>query len=350
MVRGLVLLCLSLVVIQTYCQPSTSSCPTAPLFPQDRRTDTSKLVVATYNAEWLFLANEEDPTSCPEAGCPYDTLAEAVAHVEAIAAEIQKLNADVVNLVEVEGCEVLDLLNEKIGTSYGYKGYLVRGDDDYTGQNVALLTRIDPVVDLQRTSMRVDYPVPNTACTGEISDGSYSVSKHYYTKINVTNTMINLFSVHFLAYPDDEERCYKREAQATVISDYMNEMVSSSDESTIVFGDMNDFDSTIQDPAGNKPISNVLYFLKSAFPTSFYGSDLLNVGTMVPYTPIRFSAWWDKNDNCNSTSDELSVIDHTLVDPNLFNRIDRARYSHDYAPTCDTAISDHWPVKSTYNF
>lgn len=44
--------------IVTYAQ---KQCPYAPAQPQDRRPDKTKLTIATYNAEWLFL----NRSNCP---------------------------------------------------------------------------------------------------------------------------------------------------------------------------------------------------------------------------------------------------------------------------------------------
>jgi len=190
----------AVILSSVYC----NSCNSVPQIPQDRRTNKDTLSVITYNPEWLFLSNDQDPSLCPELGCIYSTLEEALTHVQAVAKELQKVNADIVNLIEVEGCEVLQTLVDYIGEEYGYKYYLIPGTDTYTGQNVALLTRIDPIIDLERTDNRVVYPVSNTTCTGPIESDDYGVSKHYYTKFNVNNTIINFFSVHFLSRPDDK--------------------------------------------------------------------------------------------------------------------------------------------------
>ena len=92
------------------------TCNSVPSTPGDRRTNQDELNVITYNAEWLFLANEEDPSSCPSAGCPYPTLLDALEHVMAVANELKTINADIINLVEVEGCEVLQTLVDYIGS------------------------------------------------------------------------------------------------------------------------------------------------------------------------------------------------------------------------------------------
>ena len=56
-------------------------------------------------------------------------------------------------------CSLLRRLNSKLGPTGGYRGYLIAGTDTNTGQNVALLTRVDPVTTLYRTSATSPYPV-----------------------------------------------------------------------------------------------------------------------------------------------------------------------------------------------
>lgn len=328
--------------IVAHCQ---SSCASVNGEPEDRRTDKSVLTIATFNAEWLFLANEQDPSSCPEVGCPYPTLEAAMKHVEDVASEIKRLNADIVNLIEVEGCDVLDALLESVGKEYGYKRYLIQGDDTYTGQNVALITRVDPIIDLERTDARATYPISNSTCPSiNIDEDDYGVSKNYYTKFNVSGTVLNVFSVHFLAIPDDEERCYKREAQATVMAEYMKENTKIY-ENVVILGDMNDYDSTLQDINDDQPISNVLYVLSNAFAVKYHGRSFYNIGRNVTAQDLRFSCWYDRNDDCTYTKNEFSAIDHILIDPNLqTNQFVSSRYVHNFVPECSTKISDHYPI------
>jgi hypothetical protein len=46
----------------------------------------------------------------------------------------------------------------------GYAAYMVDGEDTYTGQNMGLITRIDPVVDLWRIDERARVPLPGSTC------------------------------------------------------------------------------------------------------------------------------------------------------------------------------------------
>ncbi len=103
-----VVLCIliSSVVAQT-------DCPTAPSNPQDRRTDKSKLTVTTFNAEWLFYGGAR--SNCPGSGCPWSDDQEALDHLNKIADVIKQLDSDIVTVVEVESCAVLQKVIDRVG-------------------------------------------------------------------------------------------------------------------------------------------------------------------------------------------------------------------------------------------
>ena len=59
----------------------------------------------------------------------------------------------------------------------------------------------------------------------------------------------------------------------------------------------------------------------------------------------RYSDWWDENDDCVYVKTETSLIDHIMVSPGLASKILNVFYAHDeFAMTCTTYYSDHWPV------
>merc|ERR1712137_391828 len=298
-----------------------------------------------FNTEWLFLSNEEDPDQCPPVGCMYPTFQAAMEHVQSVAKELLKLNADIVNLVEVEGCDALEALLLELGEHSGYRGYLVRGTDTYTGQNVALLTRIDPVAPLDRTDASVAYPVANTTCPDVgITPDDQSVSKHYHAQLNVTGLgSLHLYGLHFLARPDDEYRCFEREAQAQVMANFVAETAHGGH--VVTLGDMNDYDPLLKDINDDIPISNTLPILRTGHTWPRVAPTLYNVGESVAAQEQRYSNWYDRNGDCTYSKNELSAIDHVLVDDRLHrNFLSSAHYVHNFAPTCATAFSDHWPV------
>jgi len=308
-------------------------CPIAPIVPIDRRSDKTKLTIASFNTEWLFLTGE-GKSDCPGSGCPWKNETTAVAHLKTIAKVLTDINADIVNIVEVQNCNVLTKLNQQI-PHLKYLPYLVQGTDTATGQNVGILTRVDPIEDIKRTTNRVEYPISGSKC-GSTNKGTSAVSKHYYTRFKVEGLSkpLAMIGLHFLAFPDDKSRCVQREAQATVIKQLSKEL---KDSYIVVLGDMNDFDPDIVDASEDVPISQVLNILK--------GTELTNVAMKIQDVSQRYSCWYDRNANCQNDEGELTMIDHLLISKDL-PFVD-SHYYHGYPPSCNTLDSDHWPVLAT---
>jgi len=334
----------SLIVLLVLCYCvviyAQTQCPAAPSSPQDRRTDKTKLRVATFNGEWLFLSR----SNCPGSGCPWGDREEAERHLAVIAQEITIINADILNLVEVQDCNVLHALIKLLGPSMGYVPYLLTGTDTATGQNVGLLTRVDPSIDLQRTANRVTYPLPASKC-GSSSSGTSAVSKHYFTTFEVEGLPkpLALFGMHFLAFPDDPARCVQREAQAQVIANLLETVAFAKDYSVVVLGDLNDFDPTVHDAAGSVPISAVLDILRDPVK-SLAGDELVNSATFIKNSENVYSCWYDRTADCTQQPGELTLIDHLLLSNDLVSLVDQSWIDHSYGPLCNSLESDHWPV------
>jgi len=311
-------------------------CFVAPAHPQDRRTDKSSFSIAAYNVEWLFL----NRSNCPGTGCPWTNLVEAERHLMQVAAELETINADIVSFEEVQDCYVLNKLNGLI-SHLNYVPYLVLGTDTSTGQNVGILTRIDPVVNLARTTLRVTYPIPGTKC-GATSNGDSAVSKHYYTTFNVTGLpkLLTLLGMHFLAYPDDVYRCLQREAQASVIKSLIASALTQGHH-VVSVGDLNDFDGLVKDQASSTPISQVLDLLKDPLPAP--GFEMTNAAVLTEQYN-RYTIWWDQNNDCQGTPNELTSLDHILFSNDLAPYISEVSFEHNYGPACGNYESDHWPI------
>ena len=56
---------------------------------------------------------------------------------------INDLHPDIIKFCEVEGCDELNQLASL--TNNKYRPYLIQGTDSATGQNVGMLTLVDPV-------------------------------------------------------------------------------------------------------------------------------------------------------------------------------------------------------------
>ena len=239
-----------------------SECPN-PLIPgSDRRSNKKLLRVAQYNVEWLFI-DYCYSSDCPGSGCPWKNDSEAQTHLSMISNNIKSIDPDIMNFAEIEGCDEINILRENLDESYN--GFLIKGTDTSTGQNVGMISKIDPLYLYTELKIEKKYPIQNTCgYTGE--PGNTGVNKHYISEFLINDIAMVIIGIHLLAFPTDPYRCAKREAQALVIQDIIYYYISINYE-VIVIGDFNDFDGNVLDKNNNKPTSNVLDIFKGNFGT-----------------------------------------------------------------------------------
>ena len=228
-----------------------------------------RLRAQEWNAEWLFLNSTSKTIRCP-GDCPWKTEAAAMLHLKTIAAHIRGADADVIVLAEVQGCDVGAMLLRELRDP-SLRFYLVAGaplhfsllcglsmprlkcisgTDTSTGQNVALLTRIDPSQPLARSEERVQFPVQGSSCGYQTPQRrkskskskskleSSGVSKHFTARFSLANPLCNrsssscalpaldisLIAAHLVSKPVDPRACAQREAQATGLRCFLNRM------------------------------------------------------------------------------------------------------------------------------
>jgi hypothetical protein len=308
----------------------------------------SKLRIMQYNVEWLFLKTYN---GCPGSSCSWATLADATTHMQYVANVIKTYSPDILNLCEVEGCYELSQLNSLLGNIY--TPYLLFGTDTSTGQNVGVLTKYSPTVSLQRSSATHTYPVAGSHCN-YTGSGSSGVSKHYYTTYQFNDMTIHFVGAHLLAIPTEPSRCASREAQASVLQQLLVGLLGGIDPKTgqivvndkvglILTGDMNDFDAEIMDANNNQPTSIVLDILKGLAGDYALTYELISSAEFVSKTD-RYTDWWDPNGDCKSTPNEMSMLDHVLMTPNLKDKIKNVMMPHTYTEYCGTYNSDHFPI------
>ena len=332
----------------------------------DRRIDKNTFRLVQYNVEWLFV-DYYSSANCPGNGCTWKTETDAKTHLSYVTNVLTELKPDLVNFCEVEGCDELnmvinemnlknemDLKNEmnlKNGnnSSSFYKPYLKRGTDTSTGQNVGMITKVDPLVSLYRTETKVSYPIAGSKCGYTGSPGNSGVSKHYITEYKFADMKTAFIAAHLLAYPTDPSRCAQREAQAQVLQYVIYDYVLRGYE-IILLGDMNDFDAEVLDINSDKPISKVLDILKG-FDGEHKGKyTLTNVASRIVQNE-RFSDWWDSDNNCETSSQkDYSMIDHILVTSKINSKIINAFIYHEYSEYCGKWNSDHYPVVIDFAF
>ena len=333
-----------------------TECPVVSSVGGDRRANNNTLRLMQYNVEWLFI-DYYAAMDCPGNGCTWKNASEAQTHLDYVVKRIRDINPDIINFCEIEGCDELNMLKDALGGggvgvesgSGEYSSYLKKGTDTATGQNVGMLTRIDPLQSLYRTELRYNYPIAGSKCGYTGAVGSTGVSKHYITEFQWAGVNVAFISAHFIAIPTDPARCAQREAQAAVIQAVIADYVSREWE-IVMIGDFNDYDAEVVDLNGDKPISFVLDILKGLYGDYAGKYRLHNIAETIMQTE-RYSDWWDSDNNCNTASQkDYSMIDHILVSDYMFSKLGGAFIYHEYAEFCGKYDSDHYPVVVDFVF
>ena len=303
------------------------------------RDDSQSLIpdgftVVTLNACWLFDGiGEEQFSTAPQ--CEED----AEDRLSNVAKYLSTIDADFIAIEEIESANMLHRLNTKLGGQY--HEVFVQGTDDFTGQDVAALSRI-PVIAMGRSDATQSYPIPGSPIRAP--RGTENVAKHFWATIEIGCKTITFIGLHLLAYPDDLERFVRREAQALIIQNLAKQFYDQGHQ-IIILGDINDFDSTVCDAADNSPRSCVDTLLKDLNP-DIEGDELFNVAESIPQSQ-RYTYWYDENRNgVDDGPSEHSMIDHMYVTKEMADVLIDVRIDH--AGYAARTVSDHWPIIATF--
>eukprot|EP01064_Diplonema_japonicum_P028902 TRINITY_DN4542_c0_g3_i1.p1 TRINITY_DN4542_c0_g3~~TRINITY_DN4542_c0_g3_i1.p1 ORF type:complete len:329 (+),score=16.92 TRINITY_DN4542_c0_g3_i1:48-1034(+) len=310
---GLLVLCTIALGVQ-----ADTSCPKAPNEGEggDRRDDPTKFVIVTYNVNWLFPGWHDQS--------PWDGPDPARHHIAEVAAALDYINADAYVLQEVKDCDILEVMRMTMRNAHLYRSYLIEGTDVTTGQNVALLTKVDPKIDLHFSEFRSEYPVHGGACGNP--HGSTGVAKHFVTRMEIFPGIdIGIIGVHLLAWPMSWDRCSKREGQADVIRNLLHDNLFRGTSGALVLGDFNDFSRQYIDAGGNIPLSNVIEIIKSSYVPGFSES-----AGMLPW-------------HLRSTHREGGMQDHCLLSASLVPYLSSVHVLR------EVRASDHLPLVMTFD-
>ena len=274
------------------------------------------------------------------------------AQFERVAAVIEAINPEVLNLVEVTSREGVDLLvkilHEKGLTDY--RGYHIEGRDSYSGMDVAVISKIEPDTiddrqislfysDIEDPTWRESYRTQDRS--GRASTRQASLARHAVYYLTVGKYKLGFLGLHLKSNPSDERSNAQRSAQVKIAQRILNQQIVARGYLPVVLGDINDFDPDVPDrDESQSTLTTVVRDLKD-FDRDKPGDELVNVAKLMPRQADRYTAFWDRNENgARDPYDVFSMLDHIFLPKELMPFVTRAFIFHSIA----LETSDHRPV------
>ncbi|NOY29372.1 MAG: hypothetical protein GXP28_04100 [Planctomycetes bacterium] len=271
------------------------------------------------------------------------------AQFERVAAVVEALNPDVLNLVEVTSKEGVDylvkILHEKGLTDY--RGYHVDNNDGFTSMDVALISKIAPD-EVEGQAIRTFYsdrddPTWRQSYRGAGRGGNNNtgIARHAVYLLTVGGHKLGFLGLHLKSNPSSDSANAKRTAQAEVAKRILHQEIVGRGYLPIVLGDINDYDPDVPDRDETRSTqTEVLRTLKN-FDTQHEGPELENIAKLIPRQADRYTSVWDRNENgVRDPYDALTMIDHILLPKALMPYVRRVFIFHSVA----LETSDHRAV------
>lgn len=248
-------------------------------------SSSNALTVVSLNTEWLWDTVEphegrivgfsEEESIRPPSSREY------VLETYAIAKTLEAVNADIVGLIEIENEEVAREINQYFDEKWSV--VFLQGRDSYTGQDVAILTRLEVIPNTKTTFPDI---------TGKSMDGTITKKPSKVLGVGLKDGDIKYFVVvaHLISKRGSNDK--KRYAQADAIRKSVIANYDAYDH-FIVLGDMNDL-----------PSSDVLQRLKGKGDNK---KDLVQPADVTG----------DDADYSYVYDNKKQLIDHILVDEEL---------------------------------
>ena len=177
---------------------------------------------------------------------------------ERVAAVIEAINPDVLNLVEATSKASVDLLVEILHEKglTDYRGYHVENNDGFTSMDVALISKIKPTpVDGQpiRTmyskrddpTWRQAYQVKTKS--GGTSNRNASISRNAVFLLEIEGYKLGFLGLHLKSNPSNDDANALRGAQAKIAQRIIHQEIVGRGYLPIVLGDLNDYDPDVPD-------------------------------------------------------------------------------------------------------
>ncbi|MEO0532201.1 MAG: endonuclease/exonuclease/phosphatase family protein [Planctomycetota bacterium] len=273
-------------------------------------------------------------------------------HLERVAAVIETLTPDVLNLVEVTSREAVDaliaILHEK-GLD-DYRGYHVESNDGFSGMDVGVISRL-PLDEVDGKTIRTIYSPKGdptwsqafsfTGFDGERKTSGTSLSRNSLYFLSVNGWKLGFLGLHLKSNPSDEYSNAKRTAETELVRRVIRGEIVPKGYLPLVLGDLNDYDPSVPDrDEGRSTLTKTLTRIKD-YDSDSPGDELVNAAKWVPRKADRYTSHWDWNENGAADGDDVfTMIDHVLLPKQLEPHVKRVFICH----TVGLDTSDHFPV------
>ncbi len=305
------------------------------------------LRIATFNAEIL---SAQGSRAGQLKKYRWDVAREA--QFERVAAVIEAINPDILNIVEVTSKESVDLLvkilHEKGLT--GYRGYHVDSNDSFTSMDVALISKFPPD-EIKGEAIRTMFSEKDDPTwretyrvigrTGKASNRNGSISRHSVYLLTINGYKLGFLGLHLKSNPSNDAANAQRSAQAKIAQRIIRQEITGRGYLPIVLGDINDYDPDVPDRDETRDsVTTVVHDLKDFDPEQA-GDELVNVATLMPRQADRYTSFWDRNENgARDPYDVFTMIDHIFLPKELMPMVKRAFIFH----SVGLETSDHRAV------
>jgi endonuclease/exonuclease/phosphatase family metal-dependent hydrolase len=309
--------------------------------------DRVDLRIVTFNAELLSA-----PRVSPGQIDKYRFDEGRRRHLEGVAAIIETLRPDVLNLVEVTSREAVDqlvaLLHEK-GLAE-YRGYHVDSHDAFTAGDVAAITRFTPEF-FDGAAIRTIYSADDDPTwrqnftfqreNGSAGSSTTSLDRNSLYYLTIAGHRLAFFGLHLRSNPQDAYANGKRSGETAIVRRAIRSEIVARGYLPIVLGDLNDYDPDVPDRDQNRGTSTTVLRDLKDYDSDRPGAELVNAAERIVRVADRYTSHWDRNENgAHDEYDVYTMIDHILLPRELMPYVTRVFISH----SVSVETSDHYPV------